>query len=198
MVTKTKKVEMKMSIRKMRRKTGKMRRRSWMRRKRSGFRKVGSRFPSVRNLDIILTCYLVEVDNGESNEVTLLTVRAKMFQMEKQADRPQGWKERGAGMLKVNVPKASVDLDVAGNPNPASFDASVLDEDDGSSTRQNVRLILRQDHTLRVILNTPILPTMSFKMDKKLKASFILFTALEGSEVKQVQLKVCCSFFCPV
>lgn len=138
----------------------------------------------------VLTHYTVEVDNGESNEVTLLVVRAKMFQMEK----GEGWKERGAGMLKVNVPKSTVELDDAGNPDATSFDASVLDEDEESNKRQNVRLIMRQDHTLRVILNTPILPAMTFKLDKKLKASFVLFTAFDGNEVKQVQLKVCCDF----
>ncbi|KAM7195636.1 nucleoporin NUP56 [Naviculisporaceae sp. PSN 640] len=128
----------------------------------------------------------VEVDNGEGNEVTLLTVRAKMFQVEK----GEGWKERGAGMLKVNVPKASIEFDNAGNPDPSSFDASVLDEDDDAALPQNVRLIMRQDHTLRVILNAPILPAMLFDLDKKLKASFIRFTAFDGTEAKLVQLKM--------
>lgn len=134
-----------------------------------------------------LTHHPVEVDNGESNEVTLLTVRAKMFQVEK----GEGWKERGAGMLKVNVPKASIEFDNAGNPDPGSFDASVLDENDEAALPQNVRLIMRQDHTLRVILNAPILPAMQFDLDKKLKASFLRFTAFDGTEAKLVQLKVC-------
>lgn len=113
-----------------------------------------------------------------------------MFIMEKDV----GWKERGAGMLKVNVPESSVELDQYGVPRPESFDASVLDDDpmpDGSKGRKSVRLIMRQDHTLRVILNTVILPGMVFQLNQKLKSSLILFMAFEGSQVQQVQMKVC-------
>jgi hypothetical protein len=112
-----------------------------------------------------------------------------MFQMEKGV----GWKERGAGMLKVNVPQSSVDFDEQNNPIPGSFDASVLDEEpmsDGSKGRKSVRLIMRQDSTLRVILNTVILPAMDFKLNQKLKSSLVLFMAFDGAEVQQVQMKV--------
>jgi len=104
-----------------------------------------------------------------------------------------GWKERGAGMLKVNVPEATVEFDDYGNPKPESFDASVLETDDGDDKtkgRKNVRLILRQDHTLRVILNTAILPAMEFHLTKRLKSSLVLFMAFDGNEVKQVQMQV--------
>lgn len=112
-----------------------------------------------------------------------------MFLMEKGV----GWKERGAGMLKVNVPQSSVEFDDGGAPRAETFDASVLDEDpmpDGSKGRKSVRLIMRQDHTLRVILNTVILPAMDFQLNQKLKASLVLFMAFEGSQVQQVQMKV--------
>ncbi|KAJ9162250.1 PH domain-like protein [Coniochaeta hoffmannii] len=131
----------------------------------------------------------VVVDDGEKGEVTLLQVRAKMFQMEKGV----GWKERGAGMLKVNVPQSSVEFDEQGLPRPETFDASVLDEDpmpDGSKGRKSVRLIMRQDHTLRVILNTVILPAMDFQLNQKLKASLVLFMAFDGPQVQQVQMKM--------
>ena len=153
------------------------------------------------------------MDDGEGGEVTLLAIRAKMFQMEKGV----GWKERGAGMLKVNVPRDCVELDEYGNPDPTTFNASVLDEDeerDGSGNdddeekeeeegeesaaaekkpqgrRHHVRLIMRQDHTLRVILNTVIVPAMMFQLNQKLKAAYVLFTAFEEGEAKQVQMKV--------
>ena len=122
----------------------------------------------------------MEIDDGESSEVTILAVRAKMFQMEK----AEGWKERGAGMLKVNVPRASVEVN-DGLTDMASFDASVLEDEDAS----RVRLVMRQDHTLRVILNSPISPAIKFQLNQKLKAAFVLFTAFEGNEVKQVQMK---------
>ncbi|KAH8912193.1 PH domain-like protein [Coniochaeta sp. PMI_546] len=131
----------------------------------------------------------VVVDDGEAGEVTLLQVRAKMFLMEKGV----GWKERGAGMLKVNVPQSSVEYDEYGAPRPETFDASVIDEDpmpDGSKGRKSVRLIMRQDHTLRVILNTVILPAMDFQLNQKLKASLVLFMAFDGPQVQQVQMKM--------
>ncbi|OIW31751.1 PH domain-like protein [Coniochaeta ligniaria NRRL 30616] len=131
----------------------------------------------------------VVVDDGEAGEVTLLQVRAKMFLMEKGV----GWKERGAGMLKVNVPQSSVEYDDYGAPRPETFDASVIDEDpmpDGSKGRKSVRLIMRQDHTLRVILNTVILPAMDFQLNQKLKASLVLFMAFDGPQVQQVQMKM--------
>lgn len=142
----------------------------------------------------------VVVDDGEGQEVTLFSARAKMYIMEKGV----GWKERGAGMLKINVPKSTVELDDQGAPDPWSFDASALEGnggegkgeqgggDSGGATtpRRNVRLIMRQDHTLRVILNTIVLPAMKFQLTRKLKAATVLFTAFEGGEARQVQMKV--------
>ncbi|KAL1879429.1 hypothetical protein VTK73DRAFT_6961 [Phialemonium thermophilum] len=131
----------------------------------------------------------VVVDDGEAGEVTLLQVRAKMFQMEKGT----GWKERGTGMLKINVPESTVDFDDDGNPLPESFDASVLEAGDSDTEvkgAKNVRLIMRQDHTLRVILNSIVLPAMKFELSKKLKATLVLFTAFDNGEVKQVQMKM--------
>ncbi|KAK4156243.1 hypothetical protein C8A00DRAFT_41300 [Chaetomidium leptoderma] len=127
----------------------------------------------------------IVVDDGEGQEVTLFSVRAKMYLMEKGV----GWKERGAGMLKINVPKSTVDLDDNGVADASSFDASVLaDEDD--DRRKHVRLIMRQDHTLRVILNTVLLPAMKFQVTNRLKTSTVLFTAFEGGVGRQVQMKL--------
>ena len=132
----------------------------------------------------MLTNNTVVVDDGESEEVTLYNQRAKMYVMEKGV----GWKERGAGILKVNVPEVTVLIDDNGVPNPLSFDASALD--DGSAHAKNIRLIMRQDHTLKVILNTIVLPAMKFQVTHKLKSATILFTAFDGNEPIQVQMKV--------
>ena len=143
-------------------------------------------FPALEVQDANSSSSAVVVDDGEGDEVTLLAVRARMFQIEK----GEGWKERGAGMLKVNVPKSTVELDDDGVPEVGTFDASALDEDDGSTDRKNVRLIMRQDHTLRVILNTAIVPATKFVVNQKLKATYVFFTSFDGSEAKQVQMKV--------
>lgn len=134
---------------------------------------------------------IVEVNDGEAGEATITSVRAKVFYLDKEA----GWKERGSGMLKINVPEVCVEFDDSGSPIPGSFDASGLELDDvaegGNAGGPKVaRLILRQDQTHRVILNTAILPAMKFQEKASLKSVGILFTAFEGAEAKPVNITV--------
>lgn len=134
--------------------------------------------------------FVVEVDTGETGDATLISVRSKMFLHEPDA----GWKERGAGMLKINVPQACVEFEDNGEVKPGSFDASALDDDDeeggaGGTVPKVARLVMRQDQTHRVILNTPILPIMKFQEKETLKSSSVksvLFTAFEGPEAKPI------------
>ncbi|EQL01014.1 hypothetical protein G6O67_000340 [Ophiocordyceps sinensis] len=130
----------------------------------------------------------VEVDDGEAGEATIVSVRAKMFSLDKEA----GWKERGAGMLKINVPRVCVQFDEAGAPIPGSFDASGLEDDDEAGPESKghkvARLIMRQDQTHRVILNTVLVPAMQFQEKTSLKYVGILFTAFEGEGAKPVSV----------
>jgi len=132
----------------------------------------------------------IEVNDGEAGEATITSVRAKVFYLDKEA----GWKERGSGMLKINVPESCVEFDDSGAPIPGSFDASGLELDDAEGGNAGgpkvVRLILRQDQTHRVILNTAILPAMRFQEKASLKSVGILFTAFEGAEAKPVNITV--------
>ncbi|PHH58498.1 hypothetical protein CDD81_5598 [Ophiocordyceps australis] len=136
----------------------------------------------------------VEIDDGETGEVTILSIRSKMFSL----DKDTGWKERGAGMLKINVPRSCVEIDEAGAPIPGSLHALGADTDgkhkntdDGASKgRRMARLIMRQDQTHRVILNTAIVPAMQFQEKTSLKSTGILFTAFEGSEAKPVSVTI--------
>ncbi|KAI0013066.1 hypothetical protein F4779DRAFT_613937 [Xylariaceae sp. FL0662B] len=114
----------------------------------------------------------VAVDTGEADEVTILQVRAKIYNLDKASS---SWKERGAGNLKINVPQSCVDLDDTGAPIPGSFDASTFPEDESKV----VRLIMRQDSTHRVILNTAVIPVMEFQEKSTVKATCVLFTAIE-------------------
>lgn len=112
-------------------------------------------------------------------------------------DKEAGWKERGAGMLKINVPQACVDFDETGAVIPGTFDSSGLeiDVEEGTKGHKVARLILRQDQTHRVILNTAILPAMEFQEKASLKSVGILFTAFEGESAKPVSItmRVCTS-----
>lgn len=138
--------------------------------------------------DADMATLAVEVDDGEAGEATIVSVRAKMFSLDKEA----GWKERGAGMLKINVPRVCVQFDEAGAPIPGSFDASGLEDDDEAGPESKghkvARLIMRQDQTHRVILNTVLVPAMQFQEKTSLKYVGILFTAFEGEGAKPVSV----------
>ncbi|KAI0132454.1 hypothetical protein BJ170DRAFT_248734 [Xylariales sp. AK1849] len=127
----------------------------------------------------------VAVDDGETGEATILQVRAKIYHLDKKVT-PPAWKERGAGNLRVNVPKSCVDLDEGGLPLPGSFDASALED----SETKVVRLIMRQDSTHRVVLNTTVIPAMKFQEKSTNKAVCVLFTAIEDEGAVSIQLKL--------
>ncbi|RYP82738.1 hypothetical protein DL769_001547 [Monosporascus sp. CRB-8-3] len=127
----------------------------------------------------------VEVEDGEAGEASILQVRAKLYNLDKTS---KTWKERGAGNLKINVPLACVDIDEEnGQPIPGSFDASALED----AESKVVRLIMRQDATHRVILNTVVIPAMSFQLKENGNIPYVLFTAIEGNgEPVPMQLKM--------
>ncbi|KUJ16783.1 uncharacterized protein LY89DRAFT_684829 [Mollisia scopiformis] len=120
----------------------------------------------------------VHIDDGEAGEATLLQMRAKVFAMDKV------WKERGVGVLKINAPKSCVSFDENGAPIPGSFDASGLDDEDADPNAPKVpRLIMRQENTHRVVLNTIIVRAMAFSDKQPASSSAqILFTAFEGEK----------------
>ncbi|KAI0817532.1 hypothetical protein GGR55DRAFT_24181 [Xylaria sp. FL0064] len=125
----------------------------------------------------------VAIDDGEAGEATIMQVRAKLYNLDKAS---ASWKERGAGNLKINVPIACVCTDRNGAPIPGTFDGSLLEE----SKSKVVRLVMRQDSTHRVILNTAIIPTMKFQETSRLKATYILFTAIEDEGAVSIQIKM--------
>ncbi|KAI0597036.1 hypothetical protein F4775DRAFT_273302 [Biscogniauxia sp. FL1348] len=126
----------------------------------------------------------VAVDDGEAGEVTLLQVRAKIYHLDKASS---SWKERGAGNLKINVPLACVTIDEeSGAPIPGTFDASTLE---GAESKV-VRLVMRQDSTHRLLLNTVIIPAMEFQEKSTVKATCVLFTAIENEGAVSIQIKV--------
>ncbi|KAI1356450.1 hypothetical protein F5Y01DRAFT_77898 [Xylaria sp. FL0043] len=125
----------------------------------------------------------VAVDDGEAGEATIMQVRARLYNLDKAS---ASWKERGAGNLKINVPVACVCTDRNGAPIPGTFDGSLLEE----SKSKVVRLVMRQDSTHRVILNTAIIPSMKFQETSRLKATYILFTAIEDEGAVSIQIKM--------
>ena len=81
------------------------------------------------------------------------------------------------------MPKSCAGFDENGQPVPGSFDASGLEEEDADpSAPQVARLIMRQENTHRVILNTIIVRAMEFKPKPSTSSAQILFTAFEGDK----------------
>jgi len=123
---------------------------------------------------------VVPIDDGEAGEATLLQLRAKLFAVE---SKEVGWKERGVGTLKINVPNSCASFDDEGHPIPGSFDVSGLEEEDSASSGPRVaRLIMRQENTHRVILNTVIARAIKFEDKPSTSTAQIMFTALMGEK----------------
>ncbi|KAI0863197.1 hypothetical protein F4860DRAFT_77008 [Xylaria cubensis] len=121
---------------------------------------------------------------ANDDEASIIQARGKLYSLDKTTN---AWKERGAGILKLMVPKECA---VAGdNPNvglPGSFDPTALKE----SESKIIRLVMRQDATHRVILNTALLPNMEFREKSGLKATSVLFTAIEDEGPVSVTLRM--------
>lgn len=174
----------------------------------------------------------VRIDDGEAGEVTIIALRAKLYYLDR---GDNSWKERGGGMLKINVPRFSVEYNKDGspivrsfNPGGVGYDESDSDDDDAAAdddddspaedtpppdgspvpsppkaakpapapapaskpAQATARLVMRQDSTLRVILNTTIYPGMAITERPSLKSTTVLFVALEGADPKPVNIQV--------
>jgi hypothetical protein len=132
---------------------------------------------------------VVPIHDGEEDEVTLSQFRAKLFAME---SKEEGWKERGVGNLKVNVHKTCVEFDeYTGAVVPGSFDVSLRDDDEDAPPVIAARLVMRQENTHRVILNTII--NRALKLEEKpsnAAGKGYMFTAFDGSRPVNMLLKV--------
>ena len=107
----------------------------------------------------------------------MIQVRAKLFALVKDA----GWKERGVGAIKLNVAKAGFETDEITGEKVAVGDAK----------QRSARLIMRQESTHRVILNSPLLKAIKFSDDKAANGTYkISFTAVEDNKPVNLLLKV--------
>jgi DEAD/DEAH box helicase domain-containing protein len=76
-----------------------------------------------------------------------------------------------------------------GQPIPGSFDVSLREDDDGESVIA-ARLIMRQENTHRVILNTIIVRALKFEEKASNSAMQILFTAFDETKPVNMLLRV--------
>lgn len=79
--------------------------------------------------------YEQQLETGEEDEVTDYSCRAKLYNYASVADGKKEWKERGLGVVRLNVKKAAPGED---------------------GTKPKARLLMRAEGSHRVILNTPV------------------------------------------
>lgn len=133
---------------------------------------------------------LFAVETGEEGEETRFSARAKLYYFDSAG---KAWKERGFGMLKLNVSE--------GGPEENYHSHEGVDpENKGRETSQNeeapqkrhARLLMRSEGVFRVVLNVPIFKGMkagdqngNMPSDRCLK-----FTAFEDEKHVMMQLRV--------
>ena len=118
--------------------------------------------------------YVQDLETGEEGEATEYSCRAKLYNFVANAEGKKEWKERGLGVIRLNVQNAT-------------------QGDDASSPR--ARLLMRADGSHRVILNTPVTKEIKFGAPKggPPTGGYIYFMgAVDGkASLELMQLKVC-------
>jgi len=140
--------------------------------------------------------YQQHIDTGEEGEETIFHARAKLYNFVTIGNK-QEWKERGLGVFKLNVTKASKDDE---ETSEADADSSTEDKDeedeedkDDDAGKKQARFVMRADGSHRVILNS--------RVNKELKVGdpqgaapkgsyFFFFGSLEGGGLELLQVKV--------
>lgn len=126
--------------------------------------------------------------DGEEDEMTLCQVRAKLFVLDER------WKERGVGNLKINIPRSSDDAEGGllsfpkGKKHQSDKKSGDVKEPGNNSFL--ARLVMRQEHTHRVILNSVILKDQHFQEKPTNNAIGITFMAFENGKPVNMQFKM--------
>jgi Ran-binding protein 3 len=131
----------------------------------------------------------LKVNTGEEEEETVFSCRAKLYTFEKE------WKERGVGVLKLNIRyenQALASTDTEEKPaDEADLEAGGLE--DFSAVERRGRLIMRTDGVHRVVLNTPIFKDMNVGTadGEEPTGKTMFLTGLEDGKPTAFQIKVC-------
>ncbi|KAM3420046.1 hypothetical protein BST61_g3356 [Cercospora zeina] len=117
--------------------------------------------------------YAQDIETGEEGESTEMNCRAKLYNFATGEDGNKEWRERGVGVLRLNVQRP-------------------LHDDSGTKT--TARLLMRADGSHRVLLNTTILPEIKFGQPdgSRPNGSYVYFmgTIDEKKDLQLLQLKV--------
>lgn len=122
------------------------------------------------------------VETGEEDEDTIFNARVKLYHFEKE------WKEKGTGVLKVNVRQ-----EVRSEPPSTEAD---LEAGDSAGSELKARIIMRADGVHRVILNSPVFKEMKVgTQDGEPPTGKTMFlTGMEDGKPRLFQIKVRSSY----
>ncbi|KAK9242528.1 hypothetical protein V1506DRAFT_547246 [Lipomyces tetrasporus] len=131
------------------------------------------------------------VETGEEMETSVFNCRAKLYSLDP-TEADEGWKERGIGVLHLNVLKDDTDTP-AETPEPTSADASKESTPTIRARKSKARIVMRADGVLKVILNLPLVK--GIEVMKGMKSSlvsekFVRIAAWENHKPIQYALRM--------
>ncbi|KAK9469027.1 hypothetical protein V1512DRAFT_258446 [Lipomyces arxii] len=126
--------------------------------------------------DFVPVAHLIppkKIETGEEMEESVFSCRAKLYSLDP-SQAEQGWKERGTGVLHLNVMKST-------------------DQNNSDSSTKKSRIVMRADGVLKVILNLPLVK--GTEILKGLKSSlvsekFVRILAWESQKPMQYALRM--------
>jgi Ran-binding protein 3 len=122
--------------------------------------------------------YEQELETGEEDENIACSGRAKLYNFVADANGKKEWKERGLGVVRLNVKSSTFD-----------------DED----AKPMARLLMRADGSHRVILNTPVKKEIKFGAPTggPPQGGYLLFMGTVGGKANLEMLQLKVSFYYP-
>ncbi|KAL2429947.1 hypothetical protein ABEF95_013403 [Exophiala dermatitidis] len=134
------------------------------------------------------------LETGEEDEQTIFQCRAKLYHFDKE------WKERGAGVFKINIRYESKTIgeDAEGEAEKTAGEEEEEDDVEAggqtefSTVERKARLIMRTDGVHKVVLNTPVFKDMKVGTGdgKEPSGKTMLIAGLDEGKPSLFQIKV--------
>ncbi|KAK9345794.1 hypothetical protein V1522DRAFT_406091 [Lipomyces starkeyi] len=132
-----------------------------------------------------------KVETGEEMETSVFNCRAKLYSLDP-TEADKGWKERGVGVLHLNVLKDDT-VTTTDTPEPSSADASKESTPTVRERKSKARIVMRADGVLKVILNLPLVKGIEVRKGMKsslVSEKFVRISAWENHKPIQYALRM--------
>ncbi|KAK9372972.1 uncharacterized protein V1513DRAFT_450681 [Lipomyces chichibuensis] len=132
-----------------------------------------------------------KVETGEEMETSVFNCRAKLYSLDP-TEADKGWKERGIGVLHLNVLKDDT-VSAVHTPEPSSADASKESTPTVRERKSKARIVMRADGVLKVILNLPLVKGIEVRKGMKsslVSEKFVRISAWENQKPVQYALRM--------